>query len=73
MTDKNVGTKGPLLYGLEFGGIEEHLEGGKPSFVSIDDPLGPDGLPFTADDGLRLRAESKLLGAGARGKNHWCL
>lgn len=44
-----------------------HLNGGDPGFVNILDPLGPDGLPFTADDGLRLRPGSTLLGAGAGG------
>lgn len=41
------------------------LNGGYPGFVNLDDPLGPDGVPFTADDGLRLRADSKLVGKGA--------
>lgn len=43
------------------------LNGGDPGFVNIDDPLGPDGVPFTADDGLRPRADSRLLGAGVGG------
>lgn len=38
----------------------ENLNGGDPGFVNIGDPLGPDGIPFTQDDGLRLRADSKL-------------
>jgi hypothetical protein len=44
-------------------GIPE-LNGGDPGFVNINDPLGPDGLAFTDDDGLRLRADSKLIEAG---------
>ena len=34
------------------------IEGGDPLFVNIADPLGPDGLPFTQDDGLRPLATS---------------
>lgn len=40
------------------------LNGGDPGFVDIDDPLGPDGVPFTHDDGLRLFPDSKLILAG---------
>lgn len=43
------------------------LNGGDPGFVNLSDPLGPDGLPFTADDGLRFRSDSKLRGAGFGG------
>jgi len=43
------------------------LNGGDPGFVNINDPVGPDGVPFTEDDGLRLRIGSKLLGAGEGG------
>jgi hypothetical protein len=43
------------------------LNGGDPGFVNINDPLGPDGAAFTDDDGLRLRADSKLRGAGVGG------
>jgi hypothetical protein len=46
---------------------EPALNGGEPGFVDIDDPLGPDGVPFTADDGLRPRADSKLVRAGVGG------
>lgn len=45
------------------------LNGGDPGFVNLADPLGPDGKPFTADDGLRLREDSKLLGAGEQGSD----
>lgn len=44
-----------------------NLNGGDPGFVDINNPLGPDGLPFTDDDGLRLTALSKLRGAGEGG------
>ncbi len=43
------------------------LNGGDPGFVNIDDPLGPDGIPFSDDDGLRLRPDSKLRGKGEGG------
>jgi hypothetical protein len=43
------------------------LNGGDPGFVDITDPLGQDGLPFTEDDGLRLRPDSKLRGQGENG------
>ncbi len=43
------------------------LNGGDPGFVNMDDPLGPDGWPFTEDDGLQLRPDSRLIGAGAGG------
>jgi hypothetical protein len=43
------------------------LNGGDPLFVNLNDPLGPDGLPFTEDDGLRLLPGSKLIGAGVGG------
>jgi hypothetical protein len=43
------------------------INGGNPLFVNVADPVGPDGLIFTADDGLRLLAESPLLGEGEGG------
>lgn len=43
------------------------FNGGDPGFVNVLNPLGPDGIPFTADDGLRLRPGSKLFAAGAGG------
>ncbi len=56
----------------DFGAKQEwpeaiELNGGDPRFVNMEDPLGPDGVPFTADDGLRLRPDSKLLRAGVGG------
>lgn len=41
--------------------------GGNPLFVDPSDPIGPDGLVFTADDGLRLLPGSPLLGTGEGG------
>ena len=35
-----------------------------PLFVNIDDPVGPDGIWFTEDDGLRLREGSPAIDAG---------
>lgn len=46
---------------------DPNLNGGDPGFININDPLGPDRIPFTEDDGLRLRADSKLIGAGPEG------
>jgi hypothetical protein len=43
------------------------VNGGDPLFQNIDDPLGPDGLPWTADDGLMPKAASPLCGAGEDG------
>ena len=40
------------------------INGGDPGFVNIDDPLGPDGIPFTTDDGLKLSPSSRLCTAG---------
>ena len=43
------------------------LNGGNPGFVNTNNPLGPDGIPFTADDGLQLLSNSVLRGAGQGG------
>ena len=43
----------PISDGLSY-------NGGDPGFVNPQDPLGPDGLPFTADDGLRPLPNSPL-------------
>jgi len=37
--------------------------------VNVNDPLGPDGLAFTEDDGLRLLPSSKLVHGGVGGAN----
>jgi hypothetical protein len=44
------------------GGIS--VNGGDPVFVNARDPLGPDGLPFTDDDGLRPLPNSPLAISG---------
>lgn len=41
------------------------INGGNPLFANEGDPLGPDGLPFTADDGLRPLTGSRASGLGA--------
>lgn len=60
---------GPPGFGTKLGWPEGNplLNGGDPGFVNINDPLGPDGLPFTDDDGLRPLPTSKLVGTGANG------
>lgn len=45
------------------------VNGGDPLFQNIDDPLGADGLPWTADDGLMPKANSPLCGAGEDGED----
>lgn len=40
------------------------VNGGDPLFVNAQDPLGPDGLPFTADDGLRPLPTSPIAERG---------
>lgn len=43
------------------------INGGDPGFRDIASPLGPDNLPFTADDGLRPVATSRLCNGGSGG------
>jgi hypothetical protein len=60
----------PPEFGAKTGWLEDpDLNGGDPGFVNITDPLGPDGIPFTDDDGLRLRPDSRLRGAGVGGRD----
>lgn len=40
------------------------LVGTDPEFINVNNPLGPDGIPFTSDDGLRLQSDSPACGAG---------
>jgi hypothetical protein len=40
------------------------ISGVDPLFVNPSNIIGPDGLPFTADDGLRLKADSPAIGKG---------
>lgn len=70
VAEGNFVAGGPPDYGAKVGWLEGNalLNGGDPGFVNSNDPLGPDGLPFTDDDGLRLLSTSKLVGAGAGGR-----
>jgi hypothetical protein len=43
------------------------LNGGNPGLRSLASFLGPDGLPFTLDDGLKPLPTSRLCGAGFGG------
>lgn len=43
------------------------LNGGDPGLANLTSPFGEDGLPFTDDDGLRPRPDSKLIGRGISG------
>ena len=43
------------------------INGGDPRLVNPDNPLGPDGIPFTLDDGLKPLPTSPLCGKGAGG------
>jgi hypothetical protein len=45
------------------------LNGGNPGFADVNDVLGPDGVAFTEDDGLRLLPTSPLVHAGANGRS----
>ncbi len=45
------------------------LNGGNPLFSDPLSPLGPDGLPFTQDDGFRPTPESPLVGTGLEGRS----
>lgn len=46
-------------------GATNGINGGDPMFVNEFNPRGPDGIPFTADDGLRLHPRSPAIGIGA--------
>lgn len=66
--DYNYVTGVSPTFSSKTGFSETHgINGGDPLFVDIADPLGPDGLPFTADDGLQLSAGSPAIGAGESG------
>jgi hypothetical protein len=45
------------------------LNGGDPRFRNLANPLGPDGVPFTLDDGLKPLAGSPLCGRGQGGSD----
>jgi hypothetical protein len=57
----NVGYDGNKWY--EVNGIN----GGTINFYNTEDPLGPDNLPFTADDGLQLTTGSVAIAADSTG------
>jgi hypothetical protein len=44
------------------------VNGGNPSFRDVNDPLGPDGLPFTLDDGLKPAPGSVVCGEAQMGR-----
>lgn len=44
-----------------------NLNSGDPRFVNVGQPLGPDGRPFTADDGFVPPPGSSVCGAGQAG------
>ncbi len=68
LTEGNFVAGAPPTFAAKTNWTEDpNLNSGDPGFVNLDDPLGPDGLPFTADDGLRPRADSRLVNAGAGG------
>lgn len=43
------------------------INGGDPKFADITNPLGPDGIPFTLDDGLKPLPNSPLCATGEHG------
>jgi glucose/arabinose dehydrogenase len=43
------------------------LNGGNPMLANVNDPDGPDNIPFTLDDGLKPLPGSPLCGKGASG------
>lgn len=45
------------------------INGGDPKLADIALPLGPDGIPFTLDDGLKPLAGSPLCGRGDGGQD----
>jgi hypothetical protein len=54
----------------DFNFCESHgVNGGDPQFQNLSNPLGPDGLPFTLDDGLKPRPGSPLCGRGQGGRD----
>jgi len=54
---------------LQSAGLETHSINANPLFVNENNPLGPDGIPFTADDGLKLSAGSPAIGSGTNGQD----
>jgi hypothetical protein len=51
-----------------FNFCEPHgINGGDPKFRDVSNPLGPDGIPFTLDDGLKPTYGSPFCGKGQGG------
>jgi len=48
----------------DFNTITGNAESINPQFSNAANPLGPDGLWFTADDGLKLKPTSQLINSG---------
>jgi hypothetical protein len=58
----------PAKTAIALGTLEANgINGGDPLFQDINNPLGDDGLPWTADDGLMPKANSPLCGEGEGG------
>jgi hypothetical protein len=57
-------------YYPNFGFCEPHgINGGPADLVDVNNPLGPDGVPFTLDDGLKPKPTSPLCGRGDGGSD----
>jgi hypothetical protein len=53
---------------VDFNFCEAHgINGGNPGLKNVLSPLGPDGVPFTLDDGLKPLSTSRLCKAGEGG------
>lgn len=63
-----TGTSWATKTGFVTATLEAHgINGGDPQFVNAANPLGPDGLAFTLDDGLRPVLGSPLCDGGSGG------
>jgi hypothetical protein len=45
------------------------INGGNPSLANLNNHLGPDGIPFTLDDGLKPLSTSPICGKGEGGRD----
>jgi parallel beta helix pectate lyase-like protein len=60
-----TGTAGAAKTGFQAFGLETHgVNGGNPLLRNVNNLLGPDGIPFTVDDGLKPLSTSPLCGKG---------
>ena len=60
----------PRLTFTDWNFCEPHgINGGSPRLANLANPLGPDGIPFTLDDGLKPVPTSPLCGKGEGGKD----